>query len=79
MRLIQLRDMTAALQAKVVSRLFEPERLVWKDYAATHFSRSRAWLQGHPHVPPRTVDLLGYGIRIILTTRRTQGLGIESR
>ena len=78
MRLIQLRDMTAALQAKVISRLFEPERLVWKAYAATHFSRSRAWLQGHPHIPPRTVDLLGYGIRVILTTRRTQDLGIES-
>ena len=78
MRLIQLRDMTAALQAKVISRLFEPERLVWKAYAATHFSRSRAWLQLHPHIPPRTVDLLGYGIKVILTTRRTQDLGIES-
>ena len=76
--MIQLRDMTAALQAKVISRLFEPERLVWKAYAATHFSRSRAWLQGHPHIPPRTVGLLGYGIRVILTTRRTQDLGIES-
>ena len=78
MRLIQLHDMTAALQAKVVSRLFEPERLVWKDYAATHFSRGRAWLLDHPHITPRAVDLLGYGIRIILTTRRTRDLGLKS-
>ena len=41
MRLIQLPDMEAALQAKVVFRLFEPERLVWKDFAAMHLSRGR--------------------------------------
>ena len=51
---------------------------MWKDYAATHFSRSGSWLQDHPHIPPRTVDLLGYGIRVILSSRRTQDLGIES-
>ena len=34
MRLIQPPDMEPALQVKVVSRLFEPERLVWKDFAA---------------------------------------------
>ena len=79
MRLIQLHDMTAALQAKVISRLFEPERLVWKDFATNHFSRSPAWLQSHPHVPQRMVDLLGYGPRIILTTRRLQDLGIQSK
>ena len=39
MRLIQLPDIEAALQAKVVSRLFEPERLVWKAFAAMHLSR----------------------------------------
>ena len=78
MRLIQLPDMEAALQAKVISRLFEPERLVWKDFAAIHFSRSRQWLLDHPHVAPRTVDMLGYGVRVILGTRRTQDLGISS-
>ena len=79
MRLIQLHDMTAALQAKVISRLFEPERLVWKDFDTSHFSRSPAWLQSHPHVPQRMVDLLGYGPRIILTTRRLRDLGIQSK
>ena len=78
MRLVQLHDMTAALQAKLISRLFEPEKLVWKEYAAIHFSRSETWLQNHPHVPARAVDSLGYGVRIILTTRRTQDLGVES-
>ena len=78
MRLIQLPDIEAALQAKVVSRLFEPERLVWKDFAALHLSRSRQWLLNHPHVHPRTVDLLGYGVRMILGTRRTQDLGVQS-
>ena len=78
MRLIQLPDMEAALQAKVISRLFEPQRLVWKHFAAIHFSRSRQWLLDHPHVAPRTVDMLGYGVRVILGTRRTQDLGISS-
>ena len=66
MRLIQLPDMEAALQAKVVSRLFEPERLVWKDLAVMYLSRGRQWLTDHPHVTPHMVDLLGYGVRVIL-------------
>ena len=77
MRLIQLPDIEAALQAKVISILFEPERLVWKDFAAIHLSRSRQWLLDHPHVGLRTVDI-GYGVRVILGTRRTQDLGISS-
>ena len=54
---------------KGCSRLFEPERLVWKDFAAMHL---RQWLTDHPLVTPRTVDLLGNGVRVILETRHAR-------
>ena len=78
MRPIQLPDMEEALRAKVNSRQYEPERLVWKDFAAMHLSKGRQWLTDHPHVTPGTVEILGYGGSVIPETRRTQGLGISS-
>ena len=78
MRLVQVADMVASLQAKVIARLLEPERLVWKDFAAIHMSRGRQWLAAHQHISPRTVDMLAYGTRVIFSTRRTQDLGISS-
>ena len=63
MRLTQVQQMVASLQAKIISRLLEPERLVWKDFALLHFGRSQQSLSSHPHISRRTVDVLGYGVR----------------
>ena len=71
MRLTQVQEMVASLQAKIMSRLLEPERLVWKDFALLHFGRSQQWLSRHPHISRRTVDTLGYGVRVLFSTRRT--------
>ena len=78
MRLTQVQEMVASLQAKIISRLLEPERLVWKDFAVLHFGRSQQWLSSHPHISRRTVDILGYGVRILFSTRMIQDLGISS-
>ena len=78
MRLTQVHEMMASLQAKIISRLLEPERLVWKDFALLHFGRSQQWLSSHPHISRRTVDILGYGVRVLFSTRRIQDLGISS-
>ena len=63
MRLTQVQQMVASLQAKIISRLLEPERLKWKDFALLHFGRSQQSLSSHPHISRRTVDVLGYGVR----------------
>ena len=41
MRLTQVQEMVAFLQARIISTLLEPERLVWKDFALLHLGRSQ--------------------------------------
>ena len=74
MRLTKIPDM----QTEVISRLLEPEKLVWKEFAALHYSRSPDWISTHPHITTRPVDLLGNGVRIIFSTRRVQDPGIRA-
>ena len=78
MRLTQVQETVASLQAKIISRLLQPERLVWKDFAILHFGRSQQWPSSHPHISRRTADVLGYGVIILFSTRRIQDLGISS-
>ena len=42
-----------SLQAKLVSRWLEPERLPWKAFFDQRFLRSPVWLREHPHIPAR--------------------------
>ena len=42
-----------SLQAKLVSRWLEPERLPWKAFFDQWFLRSPVWLREHPHIPAR--------------------------
>lgn len=60
LNLTTLATATTSLQAKVVSRFLEPERLPWKLFFATHFSSM---------IP-------SHGARWIFSSRRTQDLGI---
>lgn len=51
----------ASLQAKIVSRWLEPERLPWKAFFEQWFLRSPLWLTSHPHLPPRKHDVWQLG------------------
>ena len=37
----QVHEIVASLQAKIISSLLKPERLVWKDFAPLHFGHSQ--------------------------------------
>lgn len=52
----------SSLQAKVISRLLEPERLPWKQFFLAHFRH----------------DTLFYGVRWMFSTRRTQDIPITN-
>ena len=41
MMLTQVQEMVASSEAKIISRLLKPERLVWKDFTLLQFGRSR--------------------------------------
>ena len=69
MRLTQVHEMVASFQAKIILRLLEPERLVWKDFAILHFGRNQQWLSRDPPISRRTVDTLGYGVRVLFCNR----------
>ena len=78
MRLVTIPTMMASLQAKVVSRLLEPERLLWKAFLLSRLTRTPQWLAQHQGWGARAVDRLGYGARGIFSTRRLQDLGVNS-
>lgn len=78
MRLVTIPTMMASLQAKVVSRLLEPERLLWKAFLLSRLTRTPQWLAQHQGGGARAVDRLGYGARGIFSTRRLQDLGVNS-
>ena len=78
MRLVTIPNMIASLQSKVVSRFLEPARQLWKTYLLSRLTCSAAWLAQHPDMIPRVVDLLGYGARVIFSSRRLGDLGVNS-
>jgi exonuclease III len=78
MRLVTIPVMIASLQAKIVSRLLEPERLLWKTFLLSRLTCPQHWLEQHPDRTPRVVDTLGYGARAIFSTRRLADLGVLS-
>ena len=71
--LVDVHTQIQALQAKVVSRLLEPERLAWKVFQGH-------WLY-HPPVGrrPRIQDRLAYGASILFSTVSTNSLGLPDR
>jgi exonuclease III len=78
MRLVTIPTMVSSLQCKVVSRLLEPERLLWKHLLVSRLTLPLPWREHRPDVPLSTGDRLGYGARLIVSTRRVGDLGVTS-
>ena len=65
--LVHVPTQIQALQAKVISRLLEPERLAWKVFQLYHLSRASQ------------VQPLGYGASILFSTLSTDSLQLPAR
>ena len=65
--LVQMPTQIQALQAKVISRLLEPERLAWKVFQLYHLSQASQ------------VQPLGYGASILFSTLSTDQLQLPAR
>jgi len=63
-----------ALQASIVVRLLMPVAHPWKVLMGQWYGRSGEWLAQHPHVQPRDIDTLGYGVRLVLSAFPLGGL-----
>ena len=78
MRLVTVPTMVSSLQCKVVSRLLEPERLLWKQLLVSRLTLPPHWRERHPNASLSVGDRLGYGARLVVSTRRVGDLGINS-
>ena len=78
MRLVTVPAMVSSLQCKVVSRLVEPERLLWKQLLLSRLTLPPHWRERHPDTLLSIGDRLGTGARSIVSTRRVGDLGITS-
>ena len=65
--LVHVPTQVQALQAKVISRLLEPERLAWKVFQLYHLSQASQ------------VQPLGYGASILFSTLSTDSLQLPAR
>ena len=59
MRLVTIPTMMASLQAKIVFRLLEAERRLWKAFLLAQLTRTPQWLAQHQDGGARAVDRLG--------------------
>ena len=68
-----------SLQAKLVSRWLEPERLTWKCFFDQWLLRSKDWMDAHPGVPMRRHDRWGLGRFLPFSTYSLDRLQVPGR
>lgn len=68
-RLVSLHTVIVTMQAKVIARLLEPERLPWKEYFMSHLGM-QSISQPLQTVSRRQVGALGYGLRTLFLSAR---------
>ena len=67
LRLVDVPTQIAALQAKLIARVLEPERHPWKILFSQWLYRPAAWFTAQPAFQLRVLDRLKYGIRLVFS------------